>query len=504
MRVEPDLVGGEESRIVAVAHTRLVRHRTTFLVLELRVHDRSRGDPGDCAVPAPFRPRSRSCATVLGQHRAHRAGRSRDGGRDGEEGRARHRVEQGVRRILHEPPARRPAPPAPSRRHRRRAAPTARPPTTRGPAHRAALANITSIAGRWRFTRGPLAEPGHAARGEQVEVGRCDVDPARRSGSPCRACAAGSGPDRARIPGRLLRRVASDVHRDEHARGQVRRQGRDELDQRLDPARRAADRQHGTVVRSRRGVPRPGRRQSGGCRRRARRGLGSVPRVCDQGRSEDVGEPAGPGVRGAAGAPEGQPRIRLHRLQALQPDAPRRPADGAGRDRDYADYLDHLELHPDEFTALFNTILINVTGFFRDPEAWEHLARGGPARAARQRSRPASRCGCGARAAPPGRRPTRWPWCSPSCSGSRSSGDRVKIYATDVDEEALTHARQAGYTEREVRAIPPELLERYFEPHRRPLRLPQGPAPLGDLRPQRPGAGRADLPASTCSSAATP
>src|SRR3954449_8167624 len=39
----------------------------------------------------------------------------------------------------------------------------------------------------------------------------------------------------------------------------------------------------------------------------------------------------------------------------------------------YADYLDYLQLHQDEFTALFNTILINVTGFFRDPEAWESL-----------------------------------------------------------------------------------------------------------------------------------
>ena len=27
----------------------------------------------------------------------------------------------------------------------------------------------------------------------------------------------------------------------------------------------------------------------------------------------------------------------------------------------YAAYLDHLEVHPDEFAALFNTILINVT-----------------------------------------------------------------------------------------------------------------------------------------------
>src|SRR3954465_15845544 len=40
---------------------------------------------------------------------------------------------------------------------------------------------------------------------------------------------------------------------------------------------------------------------------------------------------------------------------------------------DYVEYLDYLQVHPEEFTALFNTILINVTGFFRDPEAWDYL-----------------------------------------------------------------------------------------------------------------------------------
>src|SRR5205085_3805561 len=40
---------------------------------------------------------------------------------------------------------------------------------------------------------------------------------------------------------------------------------------------------------------------------------------------------------------------------------------------DFAAYQDYLEVHPDEFTNLFNTILINVTGFFRDPGAWEFL-----------------------------------------------------------------------------------------------------------------------------------
>src|SRR3954462_1523404 len=41
----------------------------------------------------------------------------------------------------------------------------------------------------------------------------------------------------------------------------------------------------------------------------------------------------------------------------------------------YADYVDFLEVHPDEFLPLFNTVLINVTGFFRDAEAWEAVRR---------------------------------------------------------------------------------------------------------------------------------
>src|SRR5215467_13882474 len=36
----------------------------------------------------------------------------------------------------------------------------------------------------------------------------------------------------------------------------------------------------------------------------------------------------------------------------------------------YGDYIDYLEVHPEEFGLLFNTILINVTDFFRDAPAW--------------------------------------------------------------------------------------------------------------------------------------
>jgi len=39
----------------------------------------------------------------------------------------------------------------------------------------------------------------------------------------------------------------------------------------------------------------------------------------------------------------------------------------------YDGYQAYLETHPEEFGLLFNTILINVTSFFRDPEAWDYL-----------------------------------------------------------------------------------------------------------------------------------
>src|SRR5215470_1757581 len=40
---------------------------------------------------------------------------------------------------------------------------------------------------------------------------------------------------------------------------------------------------------------------------------------------------------------------------------------------------------------------------------------------------------------------------------------RVKIYASDVDDEALMQARHATYTASQVEDVPPELLSKYFE-----------------------------------------
>jgi two-component system, chemotaxis family, CheB/CheR fusion protein len=128
----------------------------------------------------------------------------------------------------------------------------------------------------------------------------------------------------------------------------------------------------------------------------------------------------------------------------------------------YQEYLDYLEVQSDEFAFLFNTILINVTGFFRDAAAWDYLATEVIPRLVETVG---------------GDRPLRF-WCAGCSSGEETYTmamilaealgeqqylERVKIYATDVDEEALTEARHATYAAKAVEAVPPPLLERYFE-----------------------------------------
>lgn len=129
---------------------------------------------------------------------------------------------------------------------------------------------------------------------------------------------------------------------------------------------------------------------------------------------------------------------------------------------DYAEYLNYLEVHTEEFTALFNTILINVTSFFRDAEAWEYLraeilpgvlAAKAPDDAIRVWS-----AGCAS-----GEEAYTLAMVLAEALGVEDFCRRVKVYATDVDEEVLTHARHATYDERQVRAVPAPLLERYFD-----------------------------------------
>ena len=128
----------------------------------------------------------------------------------------------------------------------------------------------------------------------------------------------------------------------------------------------------------------------------------------------------------------------------------------------YSDYTDYLETHPDEFTHLFNTILINVTAFFRDTAAWDVIAREViprivESKAASEPIRVWS-AGCAS-----GEEAYTLAILLAEQLGANEFRQRVKIYGTDVDEDALNTARHATYSEKALEAMPPELRERYFE-----------------------------------------
>jgi two-component system CheB/CheR fusion protein len=128
----------------------------------------------------------------------------------------------------------------------------------------------------------------------------------------------------------------------------------------------------------------------------------------------------------------------------------------------YDDYLDFLELHSEEFAELFNALLINTTGFFRDPQTWEYMATEiVPAiLAARSDDAPVRvwSAGCAS-----GEEPYTVAMILARVMGDAAFRERVKIYATDVDEEALDFARYGAYAPRQIEDVPADALERFFE-----------------------------------------
>ncbi|WP_392482518.1 CheR family methyltransferase [Nostoc sp. C110] len=128
----------------------------------------------------------------------------------------------------------------------------------------------------------------------------------------------------------------------------------------------------------------------------------------------------------------------------------------------FEEYLDYLEVYPEEFNYLFNTILINVTAFFRDSSAWEYLAEEILPNLIRNKNTSDQiriwSAGCAS-----GEEAYTLAMLMAERLGAEEFRQRVKIYATDVDEEALNQARQATYSAKDVQAVSDELRQKYFE-----------------------------------------
>jgi two-component system CheB/CheR fusion protein len=126
-----------------------------------------------------------------------------------------------------------------------------------------------------------------------------------------------------------------------------------------------------------------------------------------------------------------------------------------------ADYIDRIRSDEREVKELLNTILINVTQFFRDPQAWQFLHREVlpgmlghllPGDAFRAWS-----AGCSS-----GEEPYSLAMLISEVLGSRLGSVDVKIYATDMDDDALTKARRGEYESDQLSRVPPEWRTKYF------------------------------------------
>ncbi len=130
--------------------------------------------------------------------------------------------------------------------------------------------------------------------------------------------------------------------------------------------------------------------------------------------------------------------------------------------RGWAEYSDYLEVHPHEFEPLFDTVLINVTSFFRDTPAWHHLQEKILPAILEERDpdRPirAWSAGCAT-----GEEAFSLAMLLAEVMGEEAFRRRVKIYATDADEGALATARQGSFEARQVTSVPQDLLDKYFE-----------------------------------------
>ena len=132
---------------------------------------------------------------------------------------------------------------------------------------------------------------------------------------------------------------------------------------------------------------------------------------------------------------------------------------------DLAAYYNFLQGHPDETKVLLGDMLIGVTNFFRDREAFEALERDVIPNLVKSLEDSV-----------PHREEVRI-WSAGCSTGEEAyslamlvaeqlaldaSGAKMQVFATDSDERAITHGRNGVYPEAIITDVPPQRLRQYF------------------------------------------
>jgi two-component system CheB/CheR fusion protein len=127
-----------------------------------------------------------------------------------------------------------------------------------------------------------------------------------------------------------------------------------------------------------------------------------------------------------------------------------------------SEYMDELRTSPEEVQTLVADLMINVTGFFRDPEAWQVLAKQVIEPLITERENGAAirvwvpACSTGEEAYSVAMLVTE----QAEATGKRFD---LKVFATDAQEDNLRKAREGIYPAAAVTGLSTERLKRFFE-----------------------------------------
>ncbi|MFN8473959.1 MAG: CheR family methyltransferase [Anaerolineae bacterium] len=129
-----------------------------------------------------------------------------------------------------------------------------------------------------------------------------------------------------------------------------------------------------------------------------------------------------------------------------------------------SNYIRFLQRNPDEYQRLVNSFLIKVTEFFRDPELFSYLRDEllpqliREAEGSKELRIWSAGCATGEEAY------SLAILVSELLSQNTDMGVSVRIFATDLDGEAISFARRGVYPASALSEMPPDMIERYFTP----------------------------------------
>ena len=123
------------------------------------------------------------------------------------------------------------------------------------------------------------------------------------------------------------------------------------------------------------------------------------------------------------------------------------------------DYAQYLQEHPAEVKALYEEILIHVSSFFRDPEAFELLKRVFPTMTQNKAASPIRIwvAGCST-----GEEVYSLAICLLEFLAEQAIAPPIQIFATDISEIAIEKARSGVYPENQMVEVSPERRRRFF------------------------------------------